>query len=221
MNCLRCGKWAGSYAILPGQSRDHLCLCPPGTTSELDSVITERDALRAELAALKRQEPVAHICILPTKDAGLTKFFTAPSDPRGFAVYTAPMPQPAPAQPHAESAPTAQPAQPAQPMQELWTLNEFIGLPPPQYTDWENFASSPIKQGVRIQAIAAQLAQPHAEPAAVTGAMVVAAARELCRIEADECHTDYDDGWKVYGDDFLRDARRILGAALAAKGAQS
>ena len=42
--------------------------------------------------------PVAHICILPTKDAGPTKFFTAPSDPRGFAVYAHPAPaaQPAP-----------------------------------------------------------------------------------------------------------------------------
>ncbi len=36
------------------------------------------------------QEPIAHICILPTKDAGPTKFFTAPSDPRGFPVYAAP-----------------------------------------------------------------------------------------------------------------------------------
>jgi hypothetical protein len=35
-------------------------------------------------------EPVAHICILPTKDAGPTKFFTAPSDPRGFPVFAAP-----------------------------------------------------------------------------------------------------------------------------------
>ena len=34
-------------------------------------------------------EPFAHICVLPTKDAGPTKFFTAPSDPRGFPVYLA------------------------------------------------------------------------------------------------------------------------------------
>lgn len=33
-------------------------------------------------------EPWAHVCVLPTKDAGLTKFFTAPSDPRGFGVYS-------------------------------------------------------------------------------------------------------------------------------------
>jgi hypothetical protein len=37
------------------------------------------------------QEPVAHICILPTGDAGPTKFFTSPSDPRGFPVYAAPV----------------------------------------------------------------------------------------------------------------------------------
>jgi hypothetical protein len=34
-------------------------------------------------------EPFAHICILPTHDAGNAKFFTAKSDQRGFAVYTA------------------------------------------------------------------------------------------------------------------------------------
>ena len=49
------------------------------------AAIVERYAAQAAQA-----EPVAHICILPTKDAGPTKFFTAPSDPRGFPVYTAP-----------------------------------------------------------------------------------------------------------------------------------
>ena len=34
-------------------------------------------------------EPLAHICVLPTKDAGPTKFFTAPSDTRGFPVHPA------------------------------------------------------------------------------------------------------------------------------------
>lgn len=50
---------------------------------------SHNDLVRAneKLAALEAQEPVAHICILPTKDAGPTKFFTAPSDPRGFPVY--------------------------------------------------------------------------------------------------------------------------------------
>jgi hypothetical protein len=52
---------------------------------------------RASSAAAVPAEPVAHICILNTKDAGPTKFFTAPSDPRGFPVYATPTP-PAPPQ---------------------------------------------------------------------------------------------------------------------------
>lgn len=28
-NCPRCLKWRGAHATLPGQSRDHLCQCPP------------------------------------------------------------------------------------------------------------------------------------------------------------------------------------------------
>ena len=35
-----------------------------------------------------QKEPFAHLCVILT-DAGLTKFFTAPSDPRGFPVYLA------------------------------------------------------------------------------------------------------------------------------------
>ena len=54
----------------------------------------EIDELRAALKAQPVQEPFAHICILPTKDAGPTKFFTAPSDPRGFPVYRAAPVQP-------------------------------------------------------------------------------------------------------------------------------
>ena len=27
--CTRCGKWAGAHATLPGQPRDHLCMCQP------------------------------------------------------------------------------------------------------------------------------------------------------------------------------------------------
>lgn len=41
-------------------------------------------------AQQEAQEAVAHICVLPTKDAGPTKFFTSPSDPRGFPVYASP-----------------------------------------------------------------------------------------------------------------------------------
>lgn len=29
MNCERCGKWAGAHATLPGQARNHLCVCVP------------------------------------------------------------------------------------------------------------------------------------------------------------------------------------------------
>ena len=32
MNCNKCGKWAGAHATLPGQPKDHLCLCPPQRT---------------------------------------------------------------------------------------------------------------------------------------------------------------------------------------------
>jgi hypothetical protein len=49
--------------------------------------------LRAGVApAAQKQEPFAHICVITT-DAGPTKFFTAPSDPRGFPVYTHPAAQ--------------------------------------------------------------------------------------------------------------------------------
>ena len=45
-------------------------------------------ALREALAA-PEPEPYAHLVVIKT-DAGPTKFFTAPSDPRGFPVYLAP-----------------------------------------------------------------------------------------------------------------------------------
>lgn len=32
MNCNKCGKWAGAHATLPGQSKEHLCMCPPQRT---------------------------------------------------------------------------------------------------------------------------------------------------------------------------------------------
>lgn len=47
--------------------------------------------------AITKAQPFAHIVVINTADAGPTKFFTAPSDPRGIAVYTTPpAPQPAP-----------------------------------------------------------------------------------------------------------------------------
>jgi hypothetical protein len=57
-----------------------------------DVSATNRKKAAALIRSMAEQEPVAHICILPTKDAGPTKFFTAPSDPRGFPVYAAPVP---------------------------------------------------------------------------------------------------------------------------------
>lgn len=32
MNCNKCNKWAGAHATLPGQSTEHLCMCPPQRT---------------------------------------------------------------------------------------------------------------------------------------------------------------------------------------------
>jgi hypothetical protein len=74
----------------------------PDPVREKLAVIQARTIERAarlgldEEAPAQPAEPVAHICILPTKDAGPTKFFTAPSDPRGFPVYTHPHPHPQP-----------------------------------------------------------------------------------------------------------------------------
>ena len=61
----------------------------------VDALLTEVERLAAQPKSYERGsaepvEPFAHICVLPTKDAGPTKFFTSPSDPRGFPVYTAP-----------------------------------------------------------------------------------------------------------------------------------
>ena len=66
--------------------------CCEGRGCEADE---HNDAIAKEqIEAQPVQEPFAHICILPTKDAGPTKFFTAPSDPRGFPVYRAAPVQP-------------------------------------------------------------------------------------------------------------------------------
>lgn len=34
MNCQRCGKWAGAHATLPGQPKDHLCMCQVARTTD-------------------------------------------------------------------------------------------------------------------------------------------------------------------------------------------
>ena len=43
--------------------------------------------------------------------------------------------------------------------------------------------------------------------------MVVAAAKALCRRGAEQCCVDFDDSWKVYGDEYLTDAQATLEAA--------
>jgi hypothetical protein len=43
--------------------------------------------------------------------------------------------------------------------------------------------------------------------------MVVAAAREMCRQQADECGIDKDDLWKLYGEEFLACAELMLKTA--------
>lgn len=43
--------------------------------------------------------------------------------------------------------------------------------------------------------------------------MVVAVARRLNEIASDECGTDKDDSWKIYGNEYLSEANSALGAA--------
>jgi hypothetical protein len=43
--------------------------------------------------------------------------------------------------------------------------------------------------------------------------MVVAAAREMCRQEADECGVDNGDLWRVYGEEYLACAELMLKTA--------
>ena len=52
----------------------------------------------------------------------------------------------------------------------------------------------------------------------LTEEMVTAAARELCKIHAGECQVDEQDTWDIYCNQFKRDARCALEAALGIKG---
>lgn len=82
------------FEALPRKLLDVACRIRAGETLFRDDELVDEaaHALKAALASAQAAsaEPVAHICVLPTKDAGPTKFFTSPSDPRGFPVYTAP-----------------------------------------------------------------------------------------------------------------------------------
>ena len=51
----------------------------------------------------------------------------------------------------------------------------------------------------------------------LTDAMVSAAARVLNNRQAEACGVDKDDQWKVYGEDFIEDARAMLTAAHGIK----
>lgn len=68
---------------------------------------------------------------------------------------------------------------------------------------------------VDVQRIpAAPVAAP--APSEWTDAQVSAAGRALADRSAAECNVDKDDNWKVYGHDFIEDARLALTAARAA-----
>jgi hypothetical protein len=65
------------------------------------------------------------------------------------------------------------------------------------------------------QAIAEAEKQPKREP--LTDDMVVAAARALNKAHCQACNVDEEDSWKVYGNDYLHDARIALTAAHGIK----
>lgn len=54
----------------------------------------------------------------------------------------------------------------------------------------------------------------------LTDEMVVAAARTLSDRHAAACNVDCGDVWKMYGNDFIEDARAALEAAHGIKGEQ-
>lgn len=45
--------------------------------------------------------------------------------------------------------------------------------------------------------------------------MVVAAAKVLCLRSSNTCNVDYDDAWRIYGEEYLEDAKAALDAAGA------
>jgi len=84
----------GTQSILPSQQSAE----KRAATATLADGFQGHQGRAAPMQAGQSQgEPFAHIVVINTADAGPTKFFTAPSDPRGIAVYTTPpAPQPAP-----------------------------------------------------------------------------------------------------------------------------
>lgn len=90
----------GTQSILPSQQSAE----KRAATATLADGFQGHQGRAASMQAGQSQgEPFAHIVVINTADAGPTKFFTAPSDPRGIAVYTTPpAPQPAPVDEQAE-----------------------------------------------------------------------------------------------------------------------
>lgn len=78
--------------IAQAEALEKLCRHPFSATARANDVLDVAQRMKMELRAQAEQpaeqgEPVAHLVIIKTADAGETKFFTAPSDPRGFPVY--------------------------------------------------------------------------------------------------------------------------------------
>lgn len=53
--CSRCGKWAGAHATLPGQPRDHLCMCAtpqaqPATPPAVQAPLTDEQLCKLRQA---------------------------------------------------------------------------------------------------------------------------------------------------------------------------
>lgn len=92
----------GTQSILPSQQSAE----KRAATATLADGFQGHQGRAAPMQAGQSQgEPFAHIVVINTADAGPTKFFTAPSDPRGIAVYTTPpAPQPAPVDERIEEA---------------------------------------------------------------------------------------------------------------------
>lgn len=84
----------------------------------------------------------------------------------------------------------------------------------------EDFDSSDCFYEQELLDRAADLLEAEAQRPALrplTDEQVTAGARELCRINAGMCGTDFDDEWKTYGEQFKADARACLQAAHGIK----
>ncbi len=71
---------------------------------------------------------------------------------------------------------------------------------------------SGLKLGHALPESLLSLVGPHPNP--FTDKQIAAAARVLCRRAAEQCNVDFEDSWKVYGDDYLEDARAMFAAAF-------